>query len=43
MRDAAEVVQRAPVTWLGKTCGVMVAMAVMVTLLLPFICVHAFL
>jgi hypothetical protein len=33
---AAEVVHRAPITWLGKICGVLVAMTVMLLLLLPF-------
>jgi hypothetical protein len=37
MHDAAEVVNRAPMTWLGKTCGVLVGVAVMVALLLPFV------
>lgn len=37
MRFAAEVVHRAPITWLGKTCGFLVAMVVMMALLLPFI------
>jgi hypothetical protein len=42
MHDAADVVHRAPITWLGKTCGVLVGMAVMVALLLPFVYVLIF-
>jgi hypothetical protein len=37
MRFEAEVVHRAPITWLGKICGFLVAMIVMMALLLPFI------
>lgn len=39
---AAEVVQRAPITWLGKICGVAVAITVMMVLLLPFVYVCMF-
>jgi hypothetical protein len=39
---AAEVVHRAPITWLGKICGVLVAMTVMLLLLLPFLYVFVF-
>jgi hypothetical protein len=49
MRDAewltstvAEEVQRAPITWLGKTLGVLVAITVMAVLLLPFAYVYMF-
>ena len=34
---AAEVVHRAPITWLGRVCGAVLAMVVIMTLLLPFI------
>jgi hypothetical protein len=39
---AAEVVHRAPITWLGRMCGVVLAMVVIVTLLLPFIYITFF-